>query len=78
MEDVVELSDTQVAAQVACLLDTAQGTLQQMQHFLRCVDGGQTSCRLRLSEDGQDFLIQRLTKLFLISLDPAGQPAIET
>ena len=78
MKDVVELSDTQVTAQVARLLDTAQGALQQMQHFLRCVDGGQASCRLRLSEDGQDFLIQRLTKLFLISLDPAGQPAIET
>src|ERR1700755_3311366 len=78
VKDVVELSDTQVAAQVARLLDTAQGTLQQMQHLLRCLDGGQTSCRLRLSKDGQDFLIQRLTKLFLVSRDPAGQPAIET
>jgi phytoene/squalene synthetase len=37
-KDVVELSDTQVAAQVARLLDTAQGTLQQMQHLLHCLD----------------------------------------
>jgi hypothetical protein len=78
VEDVVELSDTQVAAQVARLLDTAQGALQQMQHLLRCLDGGQTSCRLCLPEDGQDFLIQGLTKLVLVFLDPAGQPAIET
>jgi hypothetical protein len=65
VEDVVELSDTQVTAQVARLLDTTQCALQQMQHLLRCLDGGQTSCRLRLSEDGQDFLIQRLRWKFI-------------